>query len=83
MVKLEGQPDLCKVDEVGELCVNANSTGISYFGLTGKTNHTFKVNFFIFFLPWFIMIVVFLSIFQKKIFRCNLLMRVEIYQKFM
>lgn len=43
VVKLEGQPDLCKVDEVGELCVNANSTGISYFGLTGKTNHTFKM----------------------------------------
>lgn len=43
VVRMEGSPDLCKIDEVGELCINSYSTGISYFGLTGKTNYTFKV----------------------------------------
>lgn len=44
IVKAEGQPTLCKCDEVGELCISSNSTGISYFGLTGKTTQSFKVN---------------------------------------
>ena len=46
VVKPEGPPELCKVDEVGELCINSGSTGICYFGLTGKTNNTFKVSIF-------------------------------------
>lgn len=43
VVKLNGPPILCKVDEVGELCINSYSSGTAYFGLTGKTTHTFKV----------------------------------------
>lgn len=39
----EGPPHLCKVDEVGEICICSNTTGYSYYGLTGKTNNTFKL----------------------------------------
>ena len=55
MIKMDGVPHLCKVDEVGELCVNANSTGISYFGLSGKTNHTFKASLVLTNLGFFIL----------------------------
>nr|XP_058972641.1 disco-interacting protein 2-like isoform X1 [Pocillopora verrucosa] len=43
VVKLEGPPYLCKSDEVGELCISSGATGSAYWGLAGKTNHTFKV----------------------------------------
>ena len=43
MVKVEGPPYLCKSDEVGELCISSGATGSAYWGLAGKTNHTFKV----------------------------------------
>lgn len=43
VVKPEGPPKLCKTDEVGELCVASGTVGSAYFGLVGKTNHTFKV----------------------------------------
>ena len=43
MVKPDGPPQLCKTDEVGELCVASGTVGSAYFGLVGKTNHTFKV----------------------------------------
>lgn len=43
VVKLEGAPYLCKSDEVGELCISSGATGSAYWGLAGKTNHTFKV----------------------------------------
>ncbi|CAB4006128.1 disco-interacting 2-like isoform X1 [Paramuricea clavata] len=43
VVKPDGPPKLCKTDEVGELCVASGTVGSAYFGLVGKTNHTFKV----------------------------------------
>jgi len=43
VVKLEGPAYLCKSDEVGELCISSGATGSAYWGLAGKTNHTFKV----------------------------------------
>lgn len=44
VIKPEGPPKLCKTDEVGELCVASGTVGSAYFGLVGKTNHTFKVS---------------------------------------
>lgn len=46
VVKLEGSPYLCKSDEVGELCISSGATGSAYWGLAGKTNHTFKVIYY-------------------------------------
>lgn len=43
VVRMEGEPELCKIDQVGELCIHAYTTGISFFGLAGRTNNTFKV----------------------------------------
>ena len=43
VVKPDGPPKLCKTDEVGELCVASGTVGSAYFGLVGKTNHSFKV----------------------------------------
>lgn len=43
VVKIDGDPILCKTDEVGELCVSASYTGISYWGLKGVSNSIFKV----------------------------------------
>ena len=43
VVKLDGSPFLCKSDEVGELCISSGTMGSAYWGLAGKTNHTFKV----------------------------------------
>ena len=51
MVKVEGPPYLCKSDEVGELCISSGATGSAYWGLAGKTNHTFKVTFLPTYLP--------------------------------
>ena len=48
VVKLEGPPYLCKSDEVGELCISSGATGSAYWGLAGKTNHTFKVILFLY-----------------------------------
>lgn len=42
-VKPEGVPQLCKADEIGELCVCTVATGTSYYGLTGMTKNTFEV----------------------------------------
>ncbi|XP_019730595.1 disco-interacting protein 2 homolog C [Hippocampus comes] len=42
-VKLDGVPQLCKTDEVGELCVCTVATGTSYYGLSGMTKNTFEV----------------------------------------
>lgn len=47
VVKMDGSPYLCKSDEVGELCISSGATGSAYWGLAGKTNHTFKVNLFV------------------------------------
>jgi len=43
VVKIDGDPLLCKTDEVGELCVSASYTGVSYWGLKGYSNHVFRV----------------------------------------
>uniref|UniRef100_A0A3P9MN99 Disco-interacting protein 2 homolog Ca n=1 Tax=Oryzias latipes TaxID=8090 RepID=A0A3P9MN99_ORYLA len=43
VVKLEGVPQLCKTDEIGELCVCTVATGTSYYGLSGMTKNTFEV----------------------------------------
>ncbi|XP_047445733.1 disco-interacting protein 2 homolog C isoform X2 [Mugil cephalus] len=42
-VRPEGVPQLCKTDEIGELCVCTVATGTSYYGLTGMTKNTFEV----------------------------------------
>ncbi|KAG7211521.1 hypothetical protein KM043_010788 [Ampulex compressa] len=44
VVKMEGQPFICKTDEVGEICVHSAATGSQYWGLQGLTNNTFKVS---------------------------------------
>uniref|UniRef100_A0A8C7Z092 Disco interacting C n=1 Tax=Oryzias sinensis TaxID=183150 RepID=A0A8C7Z092_9TELE len=43
VVKLESVPQLCKTDEIGELCVCTVATGTSYYGLSGMTKNTFEV----------------------------------------
>uniref|UniRef100_A0A3B3CIE2 Disco interacting C n=1 Tax=Oryzias melastigma TaxID=30732 RepID=A0A3B3CIE2_ORYME len=43
VVRLEGVPQLCKTDEIGELCVCTVATGTSYYGLSGMTKNTFEV----------------------------------------
>uniref|UniRef100_A0A452UL70 Disco interacting protein 2 homolog C n=1 Tax=Ursus maritimus TaxID=29073 RepID=A0A452UL70_URSMA len=42
-VKPDGVPQLCRTDEIGELCVCAIATGTSYYGLSGMTKNTFEV----------------------------------------
>lgn len=49
-VKPDGVPQLCKADEIGELCVCTVATGSSYYGLTGMTKNTFEVRTLISFL---------------------------------
>ncbi|XP_040911444.1 disco-interacting protein 2 homolog C isoform X2 [Toxotes jaculatrix] len=43
VVRPEGVPQLCKTDEIGELCVCTVATGTSYYGLAGMTKNTFEV----------------------------------------
>ncbi|XP_018349828.1 PREDICTED: disco-interacting protein 2 homolog C isoform X4 [Trachymyrmex septentrionalis] len=43
VIKMEGQPFICKTDEVGEICVHSAATGSQYWGLQGLTNNTFKI----------------------------------------
>uniref|UniRef100_A0A671PXY4 Disco-interacting protein 2 homolog C-like n=1 Tax=Sinocyclocheilus anshuiensis TaxID=1608454 RepID=A0A671PXY4_9TELE len=43
VVKAEGVPQLCRTDEIGELCVCSIATGMSYYGLSGMTKNTFEV----------------------------------------
>ncbi|OCT73881.1 hypothetical protein XELAEV_18032845mg [Xenopus laevis] len=42
-VRPDGIPQLCRTDEIGELCVCALATGTSYYGLSGMTKNTFEV----------------------------------------
>ncbi|XDV31205.1 hypothetical protein PO909_033951, partial [Leuciscus waleckii] len=42
VIRLEGTPYLCRMDEVGEICVSSSSTGISYYGLPGMTKNVFE-----------------------------------------
>lgn len=44
VVKIEGEPYLCKTDEVGELCVSSGYTGGYYWGLKGFSNNAFRVS---------------------------------------
>ena len=45
MLKTGGSNELCKVDEVGELCISSATVGNGYWGLHGKTNQVFNVTF--------------------------------------
>ncbi|EPB73586.1 hypothetical protein ANCCEY_07322 [Ancylostoma ceylanicum] len=42
VVKQTGPPRLCRADELGEICLCANSTGHAYWGLEGVSAATFK-----------------------------------------
>ncbi|XP_057191819.1 disco-interacting protein 2 homolog A [Triplophysa rosa] len=42
VVRLEGMPYLCQMDEVGEICISSSTTGISYYGLPGMTKNVFE-----------------------------------------
>ena len=44
VVKVSGHPILCKTDEIGEICVQSMAAGSAYWGLQGKTTHTFRVS---------------------------------------
>ena len=41
---MDGSNRLCKVDEVGELCISSSTVGDGYWGLHGKTNQVFNVS---------------------------------------
>uniref|UniRef100_A0A4W3HGZ0 Disco-interacting protein 2 homolog Bb n=1 Tax=Callorhinchus milii TaxID=7868 RepID=A0A4W3HGZ0_CALMI len=43
IVKPEGSPQLCKTDEIGEICVSSRASGCMYYGLPGVTKNTFEV----------------------------------------
>ena len=43
VVRVEGPSYTCRTDEVGEICVSSDGVGGQYWGLPGKTNHTFRV----------------------------------------
>ncbi|CAI5437505.1 unnamed protein product [Caenorhabditis angaria] len=40
---IDGSSRLCQSDEIGEICVSANSTSHAYWALEGQTAHTFKL----------------------------------------
>ncbi|XP_026074218.1 disco-interacting protein 2 homolog A-like isoform X5 [Carassius auratus] len=42
VIQVEGTPYLCRMDEVGEICISSSSTGISYYGLPGMTKNVFE-----------------------------------------
>ncbi|KAM4701610.1 disco-interacting protein 2 homolog B [Discoglossus pictus] len=43
IVKPDGLPQLCKTDEIGEICVSCRGGGVMYYGLAGLTKNTFEV----------------------------------------
>ena len=43
IIRCEGNPVVCKTDEVGEIAVSSPAAGSSYWGLPGLTQTTFKV----------------------------------------
>ena len=43
VVHHRGPPILCKTDQVGEICISGPATGTQYWGLSGKSNHVFRV----------------------------------------
>lgn len=42
-MKPDGPPQLCKTDEIGEICVSSRAGGMMYYGLAGLTKNTFEV----------------------------------------
>lgn len=42
VVRIGNIPVICKTDEIGEICVQGTATGCAYWGLQGKTAHTFR-----------------------------------------
>ena len=44
VLKLDGNNELCKVDEVGELCISSKTVGNGFWGLVGKTKQVFNVS---------------------------------------
>ncbi|XP_016424088.1 disco-interacting protein 2 homolog A-like isoform X3 [Sinocyclocheilus rhinocerous] len=42
VIQVEGTPYLCRMDEVGEICMSSSSTGISYYGLPGMAKNVFE-----------------------------------------
>ena len=45
VVKIEGPPQVCKTDEVGEICMASGSVASLFWGLPGLTNTTFKIRY--------------------------------------
>lgn len=43
IVRPDGPPQLCKTDEIGEICVSSRAGGMMYYGLAGVTKNTFEV----------------------------------------
>ncbi|XP_069509549.1 disco-interacting protein 2 homolog B isoform X2 [Ambystoma mexicanum] len=43
IVKPDGAPQLCKTDEIGEICVSSKTGGMMYYGLAGVSKSTFEV----------------------------------------
>ncbi|EDV26945.1 uncharacterized protein TRIADDRAFT_22640 [Trichoplax adhaerens] len=43
VLKIDGLPNLCRVDEIGEICLSGRTTGNGYFKLPGKSKHVFEV----------------------------------------
>ncbi|XP_051780981.1 disco-interacting protein 2 homolog B-A isoform X2 [Erpetoichthys calabaricus] len=43
IIKPDGPPQLCKTDEIGEICVSSQPGGMLYYGLPGVTKSTFEV----------------------------------------
>lgn len=43
VVRVEGIPQICKTDEVGEICMAAGGVASSFWGLPGLTNATFRI----------------------------------------
>jgi len=46
VVKLEGSPQLCKTDEVGELCLSSGCCATGYWGLAGVSSNVFKASYY-------------------------------------
>lgn len=42
VVRIGSAPVICKTDEIGEICVLSTAAGVGYWGLQGKTTHTFR-----------------------------------------
>lgn len=44
VVKMQGTPNLCKADEIGEICLYGKSAASAYWGLEGISNQVFHVD---------------------------------------